>query len=104
MIRQDYPDEEEWYLRGFIMQVFILLLKIVNFLLKQLDIEASKLEGRRVLNIIGVNVEEICLHLNRNRNDKKKNLNVNNNNYSDILNWIAFIYLRGMKAITKHPN
>ena len=85
------------------MQVFILLLKIVNFLLKQLDIEASKLEGRRVLNIIGVYVEEICLHLNR--NDKKKNLNdVNNNNYSDILNWIAFIYLRGMKAITKHPN
>ena len=56
------------------MQVFILLLKIVNFLLKQLDIEASKLEGRRVLNIIGVYVEEICLHLNRNRNDKKKTL------------------------------
>ena len=48
------------------MQVFILLLKIVNFLLKQLDIKASQLQGRRVLNVVSVDVEQIRLHLNRN--------------------------------------
>ena len=55
------------YLRGFIMQVFILLLKIINFLLKQLDIEAPQLQGRRVLSIVCVHVEKIRLHLNINR-------------------------------------
>ena len=52
------------YLRGFIMQVFILLLQIINFLLKQLDIEASQLQRRSVLNVIGVHVEEVRFHLN----------------------------------------
>ena len=49
------------------MQVFILLLKIVNFLLKQLNIEASQLQGRRVFDVVSVDVEQIRLHLNRNR-------------------------------------
>ena len=52
------------YLRGFIMQVFILLLKIINFLLKQLDIETPQLQGRRVLSIVGVHVKQIRLNLN----------------------------------------
>ena len=46
------------------MQVFILLLQIINFLLKQLDIEASQLQRRSVLNVIGVHVEEVRFHLN----------------------------------------
>ena len=55
------------YLRGLIMQVFILLLKIINLLLKQLDIEAPQLQRGRVFSIVCVHVEKICLDLNINR-------------------------------------
>ena len=48
------------------MQIFVLLLKVINFLLKQLDIEAPQLQRRSILYVIGVNVEQICLHLHKN--------------------------------------
>ena len=78
-------DQELWsvkmmmrdYLRGLIMQVFILLLKIINFLLKQLDIEAPQLQGWRVLSIVCVHVQQICLHLNIDRWDKGQDVSTN---------------------------
>ena len=64
---------DDEYLRGFIVKMLILFLEIVNFLLQQLDIEAPQFKRRRILNVVGIDVKQIRLHLKINRNMRRKN-------------------------------